>query len=75
MDSQMIVSYDLHDLLSDKHINTESREEAIGYYERGWDVYENHEARFRVSPHSTSMVIVTMRWNDNPDMEDKIYAY
>ncbi len=69
MDTQTYVEYECNDSISDRLLTTESREEAIAYYEKGWTIYEHHVTITRPSRYSSTRVDVSAIWNDNPELE------
>lgn len=62
METQTIVEYELVNLLQDRSIMTESREEAIAYFDEGWTVYENHVTTCILSTDASTQQTVTQRW-------------
>jgi len=70
MDSQLYIEYELVNPATDRRHFTESREEALGYFEKGWLVFENQTVMFRPSIYTSTKTIVTMIWNDNPEFQE-----
>lgn len=69
MDTQNYVEYECIDSVSNRRILTESREEAVAYFEKNWMVYESHHTITVPSPFVSTKETVTLRWNDNPYFE------
>ncbi len=69
MDSQTYIEYECNDPVSDRHLITESPEEATGYFEKGWTIYEHHITVTRASKYSTH-VDVSAVWSDTPEIEE-----
>ncbi len=71
MDSQNFVRYELIDLLSDKSITTDSREEAIAYYEEGWTVIE-HSITITIPTSTVSAKeIISVKWDENSYFDEE----
>ena len=66
MDAQNFVKYELINLVSDRSIVTDSREEAKGYYEEGWTVIEHSITITVPSPFVSAKEVISVKWNDNP---------
>ncbi|MDR3234531.1 MAG: hypothetical protein LBT46_12880 [Planctomycetaceae bacterium] len=66
MDDLAKTVYEICDLFSKKRIQTESREEAIEYYEEGRLVYEHRITLNMAGIFFQSQYIVTIPWNNNP---------
>jgi hypothetical protein len=69
MESQNFIKYELVDPVSNRSIMTESRDEAIAYYEKGRLIYEHHVTISIPSPFVSTQQLVTMTWNNNPYFE------
>jgi hypothetical protein len=69
MDSQILVKYRIWNPVDQKAFTTESRIEALAYYEKGWMVVEKHKIIVRASIHNVTETIVSMGWNNNPEFE------
>jgi hypothetical protein len=69
MDSQITVVYECCNPLSGKNFITDSREEAMGYFENGWMIYENHISKFKPSTYTMTTTTVVILWNNNPELE------
>ncbi|HBT76734.1 MAG TPA: hypothetical protein DEB39_07365 [Planctomycetaceae bacterium] len=69
METQNYIEYELVDSVSDRNIMTDSREEAIHAFEKGWTVYEHHNTINQHSKFTQSNLTVTMMWNDNPEFQ------
>jgi hypothetical protein len=61
------IEYEVCDIFSNKYFVTESREEALAYYDQGWIVYEHRTTLERHSPHFQSKFVFSISWNNNPD--------
>ncbi len=70
MDTSEFVEYEVVNLETDRRHFTDSREEAMGYFERGWLVFENRTAMFRPSIFTSTKTIVTLLWNNNPEFQE-----
>ena len=70
METSNYVEYELCDPMSDRHLVTDSREEAFIYYEKKWLVYEHHVTLGRPSLFTQAKLILTTTWNNNPDFEE-----
>lgn len=68
MDTQTYVEYEVCDPVSDRRLVTESREEALAYFEKGWFVYEHHVTICRASKYSSTRLDVSAVWNGNPEL-------
>lgn len=71
MDTQNFVEYELVNPATDRRYFTESRAEALGYFEKGWLVFENQISVFRPSLYTATKTVVTMLWNDNPEFGEQ----
>lgn len=69
MDSQTYIEYELSDFVSERRLVTDSREEALAYFEKGWLVVERHITITKPSVHTTTRVDVVATWNNNPEFE------
>ncbi len=72
MDSQLDVEHEVFDPITNQQYITDSREEALDYFEQGWLVVERHISVYKPSVHSSTRVDVQMMWNNNPDFQEKI---
>ncbi len=70
MDSQYYIEYELVDPVTNQRHYTTDRDEALGYLEEGWLVWEHHNTICQPSLFTSTRVIVTMRWNNNPDFQE-----
>ena len=68
MDSQLFVEYIIVDTVGKKHIS-ESHDEAVEFFRKGWEVYERHMTIVKVSKFTTSTQTVITAWNGNPLFE------
>ena len=69
MEAEKYVIYEIWDILSEKHFTTPSREEAIGWYERDWHVFEHHVLISKPSKHVSVRTDVSTVWNGNAEFE------
>lgn len=69
MDTHNFIEYELSDPVSDRRLVTDSREEAIAYFEKKWLVAEHHVTICKPSIHTSTRVDVAVTWNNNPDFE------
>jgi hypothetical protein len=65
MKTQFFVEYEISDLISDRSFKTNSRDEAIAYYEKGYMIYEHHITVCVMLPYVSTRQIVSLTW-DNP---------
>ncbi len=70
METQTNIEYELVNFLQDHGIMTESRDEAISYFESGWTVYENHVTTCILSVDASTQQTVTQRWTKHSNPED-----
>ncbi len=69
METQTYIEYELVEPVTNRRLITESREEAIAYFEKKWLVYENYNTVALPSPFVSTRETVTVKWNDNPFFE------
>lgn len=69
METQSFVLYELVNLILDKRHFTDSREEAIAYFQEGWTVHEHQTTICIPASFVSTRETVTMTWNNNPDFE------
>ena len=70
METQNYVEYELVDpVITERRLITESRDEAVAYYEKGWMVYEHYITVTVPSPYISTRQDVAVTWNNNPDFE------
>lgn len=62
MDTQHYIEYELVDPVQDRSLVTESREEAMAYFEKGWMVYEHHNTVSAPAPKISIQQIVSLTW-------------
>ncbi len=62
MDSQTYIEYELVDTVRDRSLVTESREEALAYFEKGWMVYEHHNTVSTPAPKISVQQIISLTW-------------
>jgi len=67
MDTQTTVLYEVVASVSNKSFVTESRVEALSYYDEGYMVFEKHRTLTQPSVNTQTCTTVTLRWNNNPD--------
>ncbi len=70
MDTRLYIEYELVNPATADSFTTDSREEAIGYFEKDWIVYEHQVTICRHSKYTQSHLSVTMMWNDNPAFQE-----
>ncbi len=73
MDAQNFIQYELVNLISDQNITTDSREEAIAYYEEGWTVVEHSVTITIPSPTVSAKEIISVKWDENTDFDEVHY--
>jgi len=66
MESQLFITYEVIDPVTNKWFETESRYEALDYYERNYIVYEVHMTITQSSVHTQTQVRVVLRWHGSP---------
>lgn len=69
MDSQAYIEYEMVEPASNRRLITDSREEALAYYEKGWMVFETHKTVSRPSAFTQTRIAVVMQWNGNPEFQ------
>ncbi len=69
MDTQSYAEYELIDPVSNKRHMTESRDEAVAYFEKEWTVIERQVSVCRPSLYTETELIVKLTWNNNPEFE------
>ena len=67
METQTMVLYEIVAPVSNKGLVTDSRMEALDYYDRDYMVFEKHRTITQPSVNTQTRTIVTLRWNNNPD--------
>ena len=75
METQLIITYEIIEPVSNKSIVTESRYEALDFYEQNYIVYERHETMSKPSQFTQTLCRVTMAWNDNPEFKETYDGY
>jgi hypothetical protein len=65
METQTIITYEVIEPVSNKSLITESRYEALDWYEKGSIVYEVHKTTTQPSLHTQTQVRVVLRWYGN----------
>ena len=70
METQLIITYEIIEPVSNKSIVTESRYEALDFYEKNYIVYEKHDTLSQPSVFTQTLCRVTMAWNDNPEFKE-----
>jgi len=75
MDTQVKVTYEIEVVKPPKNtvFITESRDEALDFYEKGHLVFETHHTITTFSVFNQSHFIAIKRWNNNPDFEKEQY--
>ena len=71
METQTIVFYEIVVEETNKAFITESRYDALDYYEEGYSVFEKHRTVTQPSVNTQTRTLVTLRWNNNPDFEEE----
>ena len=71
MDTQVKVTYEIEVLAPTENYGfvTNSRDEAVDFYEQGHIVFERHHTITTLSLHSQTELVATKRWNNNPEFE------
>ena len=67
MEPIVYTEYEVVDQVSNKRFFTESREEALGYFEKEWFVVERHITRRRYTLFDEVELALKTNWNNNPD--------
>jgi len=69
MDTQVKVTYEIEVLTPTENYGfvTNSRDEALDFYEQGHIVFEKHDTITTFSLYNQSQLIATKRWNNNPE--------
>ena len=67
METQTIILYEIVALATDKSYVTDSRVEALDYYDSDYMVFEKHRTLTQPSVNTQTCTTVTLRWNNNPD--------
>ncbi len=67
MDSQLYVEYEVSDPVTNQQYITDTRYEALSFYEEGWIVIERHVTKYKPSAYTQTEVVVRMSWNNNPE--------
>ena len=71
METQTTVLYEIVVEETNKTFTTESRRDALDYYEEGYSVFEKHRTVTQPSVNTQTCTIVTLRWNNNPEFEEE----
>jgi hypothetical protein len=66
METQNFVEYEIIDPVSNRRDFTDSRDEAISYFEKNWMVMERHITICNPLPLTQTQLIVIKTWNNNP---------
>jgi len=67
MESQSYIEYELIEPVLNQNLTTGSREQSLDFFRKKWLVYENHYTVCHSSECTTARMIVTRRWNNNPE--------
>lgn len=70
MDTQNYIEYELVNPATGNVIMTDSRDEAVAYFEKDWMVYEHHVTISQHSAFTQSQLTVTMMWNGNSEIQE-----
>ena len=71
METQTTVLYEITLPETNKYFETESRVEALSYYDEEYMVFEKHQTVTQPSVNTQTHTVVIMRWNNNPDFEEE----
>ena len=71
METQTTIFYEIVVEETNKAFITESRAEALSYYEEGHSVFEKHRTVTQPSVNTQTLTTVILRWNNNPDFEEE----
>jgi len=66
MESQLVVTYEVIEPVTNKSYVTESRFEALDFYMKNYIVYEVHKTTTQPSMHTQTQVRIVLRWHGNP---------
>ena len=75
MESQLVITYEVIEPVSNKRIVTRNRYEALDYFAEGCIVYEHHDTISKPSMFTQTRNRVTMAWNDNPEFKEMYDGY
>ena len=75
MESQIFITYEVIEPVSNKSFITESRYEALDFYEKDYVVYERHDTLSKPSLFTQTRCRVTMAWNNNPEFKETYDGY
>ena len=67
METQTEVYYEITLPDTNKSFVTDSRVEALDYYDRDFMVFEKHRTVTQPTVNTQTRTVVTLRWNNNPD--------
>ena len=67
METQTIVHYEITRPETNKGFETDSRVEALSYYDEHYMVFEKHRTVTQPTVNTQTSTVVTLRWNNNPD--------
>jgi hypothetical protein len=72
MDTQVKVTYEIEVIApsGNQFFVTNSRDEALDFYEKGHLVFETHHTITTFSLFNQSHLIAIKRWNNNPEFEE-----
>ena len=72
MDTQVKVIYEIEVITPTENYAfvTNSRDEALDFYEQGHSVFETHLTVTTFSVHNQSHLVAIKRWNNNPEFEE-----
>jgi hypothetical protein len=73
MRSEFEIIYDVFNPLTGKTFYTESRVEALSYFEEHYTIYERHVSTCRPSEFVSTLQEITIMWNDDPNFLEKLY--
>ena len=72
MESQLVITYEVIEPVSNKSFVTKNRYEALDYYEKNYIVYETHTTIARLSEFNQARLHAARLWNDNPEFEEEL---
>ena len=67
METQTTVLYEITNPEKDKTFVTDSRIEALSYYDEEYMVFEKHRTLTQPTVNTQTDIAVILRWNNNPD--------
>ena len=67
METQTEVYYEITLPDTNKSFVTDSRAEALSYYDEHYMVFEKHKTITQPTVNTQTCTTVTLRWNNNPD--------